>query len=132
LHPGWRPGEDYTSHQELIGDWQIAGRVRGAQHAGQVLHTRHVDRDHRGFDGIVLFAAGAILRYVGSHYEYETDYSVSGLHIFQLLDPGPGWAALEAIQTLEPRVGDCYEAQEHIDDQTVGRWWREVFIASGV
>jgi hypothetical protein len=119
-HPGWREGGGYQSNRKLCGAWQYVGG--GA-------YALHVDHQTLHFSDSMVIAPGAVLLYLGSTY-WHHEYHETGQHVFQVIDPGPGFGPEVPI---EPhlrgpiQVGGCYELTEVIDDKTVGRWWPAVF-----
>jgi hypothetical protein len=117
-HPGWRDGLDYGRQAEPQGVWHVA-RTR--------LFARHIDHESSSFDGPTTFPPGAVVRYLGTNYVYDT-YSETADHIFQVLDAGPGFAGegVDPLLRTPLQVGDCYEVSEYIDDDTFGRWWPSV------
>ncbi len=116
-HPDWHEGTDYGAHVELQGVWR---------YVGPGVHALHVDHATRKVDGSTSIPPGAILRYLGTSYSRNLLDEV-GNHIFQILDLGDELGAREAIGTrppdASPRLGECYEVSEHVDEATPGGWW---------
>jgi hypothetical protein len=125
LHPDWQPATDYRQPDRVDRTWEVID--------GHRLLTRRVEHDPPSLGESTIFPPGAVLRYIGSSFRHGYPPFDFGHHVFQVLDPGPGFSTDEAIDPrLRPalRVGDCYEVETWDDGEDSHFWSSAVAVRS--